>query len=399
MSGRSGYGRSRIVGKIIHKPANMMIAGLAPRIGKSGASIRLYYQRVDECFCVCAPCVIEQVVVPLPPTVVPNPPPAPPLPPPGPPTIPPGLTGLPPGLLPPSRSVFPSSSSQLPGRNAYAPPTNAGVSGAAFMFPFGTSGACPTEAWGSILTNTTADQDFKSGGHWIMAQFNREVKVIGGEGLNLNAPVGNYPVSFDLSWNTFGPFVHGESADPAVESPFLNVKYRKIVQNSPVFKVGFGGAAAGTGGAGVPNKYIADAVYIAQNVPFAFKGNAPGGIGTNPIQPEGMAPYQWLLLDISTALKEIDSWDGAPTSFFISGVQTGQWPPTIDGRKTALNFSQTNSVPLIEYDPSLSLANGGKPNETDNRNGLLFVEACDIGVGVLGPLAPFKTPPTATLLG
>lgn len=30
MSGRSGYGRSRIVGKIIHKPANMMIAGLAP---------------------------------------------------------------------------------------------------------------------------------------------------------------------------------------------------------------------------------------------------------------------------------------------------------------------------------------------------------------------------------
>jgi len=49
MSGRSGYGRSRIVGKIIHKPANMMMAGLAPRVGKSGASIRLYWQRVDEC--------------------------------------------------------------------------------------------------------------------------------------------------------------------------------------------------------------------------------------------------------------------------------------------------------------------------------------------------------------
>ena len=51
MSGRSGYGRSRIVGKIIHKPANMMIAGLAPRVGKSGASIRLYWQRVEECLC------------------------------------------------------------------------------------------------------------------------------------------------------------------------------------------------------------------------------------------------------------------------------------------------------------------------------------------------------------
>ena len=49
MSGRSGYGRSRIVGKLIHRPANMMMAGLAPRVGKSGASIRLYWQRVDEC--------------------------------------------------------------------------------------------------------------------------------------------------------------------------------------------------------------------------------------------------------------------------------------------------------------------------------------------------------------
>ena len=54
MSGRSGYGRSRIVGKIIHKPANMMMAGLAPRVGKPGWAIRLYYQRVDECFC-CMP--------------------------------------------------------------------------------------------------------------------------------------------------------------------------------------------------------------------------------------------------------------------------------------------------------------------------------------------------------
>ena len=65
MSGRSGYGRSRIVGKLIHLPANMMMAGLAPKVGKSGASIRLYYQRVDECFCdgPCPPLVITDTIV------------------------------------------------------------------------------------------------------------------------------------------------------------------------------------------------------------------------------------------------------------------------------------------------------------------------------------------------
>ena len=53
MSGRSGYGRSKIVGKIIHLPANINMAGLAPRVGKPGWAIRLYYQRVDGC---CLPC-------------------------------------------------------------------------------------------------------------------------------------------------------------------------------------------------------------------------------------------------------------------------------------------------------------------------------------------------------
>jgi len=53
MSGRSGYGRSKIVGKIIHLPANLNMAGLAPRVGKPGWAIRLYYQRVDGC---CLPC-------------------------------------------------------------------------------------------------------------------------------------------------------------------------------------------------------------------------------------------------------------------------------------------------------------------------------------------------------
>ena len=55
MSGRSGYGRSKIVGKIIHLPANLNMAGLAPRVGKPGLAIRLYYQRVDCCGSPCEP--------------------------------------------------------------------------------------------------------------------------------------------------------------------------------------------------------------------------------------------------------------------------------------------------------------------------------------------------------
>jgi len=371
----------------------MMMAGLAPKVGKPGWAIRLYYQRVDECFCVCDPCIIEQVVTPLPPSVSPLPPSTPPtLPPAGPPSIPPN-PGLPP-FQPPSTPGFPSSSSQLPGRNAFTIPTNAGVSGAAFMFPFGTTGCCPTESWGQLLTGVVgADNDLKSGGHWVMAQFNRQVTVLGGEGLNPNAAVGNYPVSVDISWNNFGPYTHGESANPAVEAPVLNVKYRKIVQNSPVFQVGFGGPVApNTSGATNPGSYRADAVYIAQNVPFAFKGDAPGPVGDNPTKSYGMAPYQWLLLDISTALRNVGEWNGEATNWAAGG----QWAPTIAGRKTADNFSKFNSLPLIQYDPSVSLAG---PNQTDSDNGLLFVEACDIGVGVLGPLAPFKTPPTSTLMG
>ena len=55
MSGRSGYGRSRFVGKIINLPANMMIGGLAPRVGQPGWAIRLFWRRVDE-DCFCNPC-------------------------------------------------------------------------------------------------------------------------------------------------------------------------------------------------------------------------------------------------------------------------------------------------------------------------------------------------------
>ena len=71
MSGRSGYGRSKIVGKLINLPANMMMAGLAPRVGKPGWAIRLYWRRVDECFCACEACILEEQGVILPPTILP----------------------------------------------------------------------------------------------------------------------------------------------------------------------------------------------------------------------------------------------------------------------------------------------------------------------------------------
>ena len=64
MSGRSGYGRSKIVGKLINLPANMMMAGLAPKVGKPGWAIRLYWKRVDDC-CVnrCLPITIVKRIV------------------------------------------------------------------------------------------------------------------------------------------------------------------------------------------------------------------------------------------------------------------------------------------------------------------------------------------------
>ena len=53
------------IGTTIEKNQTPMEAGLAPRIGKSAASIRLYYQRVDECFCP-APCepitIVKRIV-------------------------------------------------------------------------------------------------------------------------------------------------------------------------------------------------------------------------------------------------------------------------------------------------------------------------------------------------
>jgi len=55
----SGYVPRRVlnarIGATIEKNQTPMQAGLAPRVGKSGASIRLYYQRVDGCCDFCDP--------------------------------------------------------------------------------------------------------------------------------------------------------------------------------------------------------------------------------------------------------------------------------------------------------------------------------------------------------
>ena len=55
----SGYVPRRVlnarIGTTIEKNQTPMQAGLAPRVGKSGASIRLYYQRVDGCCDFCDP--------------------------------------------------------------------------------------------------------------------------------------------------------------------------------------------------------------------------------------------------------------------------------------------------------------------------------------------------------
>ena len=56
----SGYTPKKMqTAKLVHQPANMMVAGLAPRIGKSGASIRLYWQRIEEC----CNCVAEPIKI------------------------------------------------------------------------------------------------------------------------------------------------------------------------------------------------------------------------------------------------------------------------------------------------------------------------------------------------
>ena len=45
--------RAREKGVLINLPYGLNQAGMAPRVGKSGKSIRLYVQRVDHCDCIC----------------------------------------------------------------------------------------------------------------------------------------------------------------------------------------------------------------------------------------------------------------------------------------------------------------------------------------------------------
>jgi len=380
MSGRSGYGRSKIVGKLINLPANMMMAGLAPRVGKPGWAIRLYWQRVDECFCGCYPCILDNQVVALPPVILPPLPLPPSLPPQLPPPydpVPPG-PGLPP---PPSKPGFGFSSSQLPGRNGYAYP--GGSTGS--MAPFATRGGIPSEGnpAGPVLDGNPAgdDADLKSGGHYVMAQFNREVSVLGG----------GFWGDVDISWNNFGTYIHGASADTA--NPIITVKYKKIAADSPVYKVGFGGATPNTTGAATPGSYNATAVYLAYSIPFAAEDPLAVPYGANPTKTYGMEPYQWLLFDIEDAMVSIRNWDGVLTDYVGQPANQGQWPPTDTGRKAADDYARNNSVPTIQYDPTVV------SNVYDEKLGLLYVNCADGKDAALGPLAPFNGPMTSTLIG
>ena len=135
MSGRSGYGRSKIVGKLINLPANMMMAGLAPRVGKPGWAIRLYWRRVDECYCLCEPCILENQGVILPPVILPpvNPP-APPNP-----GLPPGGTGptLPPWnppSLPPGGGLKPFATESTVSSGNWPVGNNPAASGALIYY-------------------------------------------------------------------------------------------------------------------------------------------------------------------------------------------------------------------------------------------------------------------------
>ena len=384
MSGRSGYGRSKIVGKLINLPANMMMAGLAPKVGKPGWAIRLYYARVDECFCVCDACILKHQTVILPPVIIP--PTLPPTDPTVPPTLPPPLLPPPGPILPPSKPGFPTSSAQLPQRNGFPyPGTEEGE-----MRPFATLGGYPSEAFDGTtdcILDGSDDNLLKSGGHYIMAQFNREISVLGG----------GIWGQVDISYNNFGPYVHGSSANMAADKDFLALNYKKIAENSPVYKVGFGGATANTTGAAAPGTYNATNVYIAQNVPFAAEGTAPYGYGSTPTMPFGMQPYQWLLLDIEDALESIRQWDNISTDFSgVPSVAQGQWSPDELGRKAADDYARNNSVPAIVYDPRLAPEG---PNIYDEKVGLLYAEACGIGIGAIGPLAPFSSPATSLLTG
>jgi hypothetical protein len=253
------------------------------------------------------------------------------------------------------------------------------------MAPFATRGGIPSEGnpAGPVLDGNPAgdDADLKSGGHYVMAQFNREVSVLGG----------GFWGDVDISWNNFGTYIHGASADTA--NPIITVKYKKIAADSPVYKVGFGGATPNTTGAATPGSYNATAVYLAYSIPFAAEDPLAVPYGANPTKTYGMEPYQWLLFDIEDAMVSIRNWDGVLTDYVGQPANQGQWPPTDTGRKAADDYARNNSVPTIQYDPTVV------SNVYDEKLGLLYVNCADGKDAALGPLAPFNGPMTSTLIG
>ena len=361
MSGRSGYGRSKIVGKLINLPANMMMAGLAPRVGKPGWAIRLYWRRVDECFCLCEPCILEEQGVILPPTILPPPnpgdPPNPGLPPTLPPTIPP-----------------------------FEPPTLPGGGG---LRPFATEGAVSSGMW-PVPINYADNDTTVSSGQWIIAQFSRPVTVIGGTSYG----------KVDISFNNYGPWLHGEDAKNNYPGPgpplYLNLNWKQIAKDTDVYKLGFGYIPGSGLIMGTTGSFPASAVYISENLPQSGFCDgapplcAPGGFGANPIQPTGRLDGQWIIFDISGALASVGTLEGIGLTGGIGGAPG--IPSTVNGRKAIMDYANLNSISAIQYNPGLF---SGSVADT----GLLYAQDCSFPGGVLGPLAGFNSPPKLTLYG
>ena len=367
MSGRSGYGRSRFVGKIIYLPANMMMSGLAPRVGQPGWAIRLFWRRVDEdCYCLpCEACILQHQGLILPPTILPpiNPgdPPNPGKPPVLPPTLPP-----------------------------FTPPTLPGGGG---LRPYATTGTLSTGEWGGSVINP-ADLDTTAGmSQWIIAQFSRPVTVIGGTSYG----------DIDISFNNYGPWLHGEDASngyPATSPPlYVQLRWKQIASNSPVYKVGFGENLPAGLTLGATGSFNASEVYISENLPQAGFGatgagdigGAPFGFGPNPFQTDGRLEGQWIILGITGALSAVGDLDGANVANW-QGQGPGI-PVTALGRRAVQAFTANNTISAIQYNPTLI-------NTPAANTGLLYATDCGLPQGgALGPLAGFNSLPNLTMYG
>ena len=168
------------------------------------------------------------------------------------------------------------------------------------------------------------------------------------------------------------------------------MQWKKIAENSNVYKVGFGDNPPGLT-LGTPGTYPASAVYVSENLPQAGSGAAPGGYGATPNQPIGRLDGQWIIFDISGALANVGTIEGIDVS--AGGVGGGPGiPSTINGRKAIMDYTNLNTISAIQYNPSLF---SGSVADT----GLLYANDCGFPGGALAPLAGFNSPPKLTLYG